>query len=163
MQSGRYMLSPIFEDQYPGGNIFPRFDFSLDNQSGNSKPAHVTPPVSHSSDYGNFNLFRPLNMESDLEAILKDVAVAECTSRFRNISLSSDTSYEHSSPSQTNQCSTLQPKSQKKRRTLVGRGASYYQKYGLSSITIPKDVALIYMPNLDPMQSILGEPLKKTN
>src|SRR5699024_6505760 len=60
---------------------------------------------------------------------------------------------------------TLQESSPKKCRKIVGRGASYYEKYGINCVFIPKNMSVIYPPNrkLDPMLSIRDGPMNKTN
>ena len=84
------------------------------------------------SSLDEFDEFK--NLESDLEAILKDVELDECVSGIQECSLNSKTSSTLNNPI--------------KSRLIVGRGVGYYQRYGTKCIEIPKnDIPLHYPPS----------------
>jgi len=92
---------------------------------------------SHFLEY--LKAFEPAELESDLQAIWKEVEMAQFAERLRN-SLSLST--EMSSDSSNN---NYQLRASKSRR-IVGRGPSYYERYGQVSITIPKNMPTSYPP-----------------
>src|SRR5699024_4893563 len=97
-------------------------------------------PQTNCIDSGTYDELSHFNINSVLETVWKNEEIAECTAQFGNLSLNSEMSNSMSNQILIgNQKQALQPSPSKAKpaRIIVGRGASYYQKYGICSMPIP--------------------------